>query len=262
MTSWLNHVTIAAPRNGTATHTVNPNAGVVVAGASFIPTAGRRLVVVVGGAVTSTTPTGWTLPTGGSAINQTGLYVWHRLAAGGDTFTTTHNASNYPVVFDIYEFPADATFQKSVAQPAVIEGNDGPNLTGLTGSNNTIIGARVSPSPSPTGSGTLTAAWSGTNVGAELVDAQIIYAANDGYHYTAAALQDSNISSAQWIVTVTGSGHVPQNAEFLMFAITVPVSTPPTVTYYEWDGSVENEVTLDGEWNGTSIIPCVFDTVQ
>ena len=107
MVSWLNHAAIEAPRNGTTTHTVTPSAGTAVAGTTFFtPTAGRLLVCLAEGSVTSTTPSGWTLPTGGSAINNTGLYVWYKTAAGNDSLTTTHNGSNYDVIFDFYEFPS------------------------------------------------------------------------------------------------------------------------------------------------------------
>src|SRR4051812_44300088 len=106
MVDWVNHVAIAAPRNATTTHNgITPSSGTVVAGTAFTPTAGRLLICLCEGAVTSTTPAGWTLPTGGSAINSTGLYVWYKTAAGSDTVSTTHNASNYPAVFDFYEYP-------------------------------------------------------------------------------------------------------------------------------------------------------------
>jgi hypothetical protein len=114
MSNWLNHVTIAAPRNGTTSHTCDPTnatgGGTVVTGSTFTPTSGRLLVVVCYGAVTFTTPSGWTLPTSGSAVNNGGLYVFYRTAAGSDPFTTTQNGSNYPVVFDIYEFATGSTF--------------------------------------------------------------------------------------------------------------------------------------------------------
>ena len=96
MVQWVNRSLTQAPRNGTTSHTV-----------SFTPaTAGNLLVCVVEGAVTSTTPTGWTLPTGGSAINNTGLYVWYKTATAAEaSLTTTHNGSNYPAGFVIYDSP-------------------------------------------------------------------------------------------------------------------------------------------------------------
>lgn len=134
MARWMNHVTIATPRNGTSTHSVDPSsASNVVGDTSFTPTAGRLLVCFAEGAVTSTTPSGWTLPSGGSAVDSTGLYVWYRTAAGGDTFSTTHNSSDYPVVFDVYEFLEGSNFLGSTAATGVAKNGFGPTLTGLTG---------------------------------------------------------------------------------------------------------------------------------
>lgn len=134
MTRWMNHVTIAAPRNGTSSHTVDPaSASNVVAGQEFATTAGRLLLCFADGSVTSTTPSGWTLPTGGSAIDWTGLYVWTRLAAGGDTITTTHSSSDFPVIFDIYEFLEGSNFLGAASATGVSDGAAGVTLSGLTG---------------------------------------------------------------------------------------------------------------------------------
>ena len=107
--NYTRHVAIAAPRNGGTTHTVHPDGtgGTVVDGSAFTPNSGRFLLCLVEGGVTSTTPTGWTLPTNGSAINNTGLYVFYRASASAtsaDQVATTHNASDYQVIFDFYEF--------------------------------------------------------------------------------------------------------------------------------------------------------------
>lgn len=125
---------IATPRDGTNSHSVDPSStSNVVNGASFTPTAGRLLICFAEGPVTSTTPTGWTLPAGGSAIDNTGLYVWYISAVGGDTFSTTHNSSDYPVIFDIYEFLEGSNLLGSVAATGVGKNGFGPTLTGLTG---------------------------------------------------------------------------------------------------------------------------------
>jgi hypothetical protein len=216
MVKWLNHVTIAAPRNGTLTHTIDPAASAtVVAGAAFTPTAGRFLVCVAGGAVTSTTPAGWTLPAGGSAINNAGVYLWYRTAAGGDTFTTTHNASNYPVVFDIYEFPATTAFIGVSAAGNVASGGAGPSLGGLTASATLRcavacqdINAAVAP----------TYTWS---VGTEAVDTSTVLAGTDGYGYSLAYVEDSAAASFSSAATSTvGSPTI----ERLVFALNVPAS--------------------------------------
>ena len=147
MALWLNHVAIAAPRNTLPTHTVDPNGGTVVTGTNFTPTAGRFLLVVVEGSVTSTTPTpGWTLEA--SAINNTGLYCWTRTAAGSDTLSTTHNGSDYPVLFHWFEFAAGSTWVGDVSATAVAHGaGANPNLTGLTGTNLVMAAKRTESKP-------------------------------------------------------------------------------------------------------------------
>jgi hypothetical protein len=186
MVKWLNHVTIAAPRNGTNTHVVDPAAGVVVAGAAFEPTAGRLLVCVAGGSVTSSTPDGWTLPAGGSAVNNSGLYLWYRIAAGDDVFSTTHNGSNFPAVFDIYEFPADTLFIAAAAQGNVpaTGGVAGPALAGLTADADfraAIACQGFSSGPDPS------YVWSN---GAEAVDTFAAWATEAGYGYSLSYLED------------------------------------------------------------------------
>lgn len=217
MVKWLNHVTIAAPRNGTNSHTVDPNAGTVVAGAAFVPTAGRLLVVIAEGAVTSTTPSGWTLPTGGSAINNTGLYLWYRTAAGSDTFSTTHNGSNYPVVFDIYEFPSGSTFIGSAAQGNVsAAGGAGPSLSGLTASANWRAAAVAQNRTNATSP--ITMSWS---VGTEAVDTLAVQGGTpttDGYCYSLAYVEDSAAATFSSAATSTDTS---TSCERLVFAFNI-----------------------------------------
>ena len=199
MATWLNHVAIAAPRNGTTSHTVDPNGGTVAAGSNFSPTAGRLLVCFAEGAVTSTTPSGWTLPTNGSAINNTGLYVCHRTAAGGDTITTTHNASNYPVVFDFYEFNAGSTFTGSASSTGVSpSGGAGPTLSGLSGTHwdAGIMGQIF------TSTGAVSMTW---NAGVEAVDTKVDASGTDGYLYGLTYTEDATGSSASYAATSTNT---------------------------------------------------------
>lgn len=213
MATWLNHVALTGPRNGTTTHTVDPSTGTVVAGSTFTPTAGRLLVVLAYGAVTSTTPAGWTLPTNGSAVNSGGLYVWTRTAAGSDTFSTTHNGSNYAVSFDIYEFAAGSTFVSCASATGVaVTGGAGPTLSGLTGTN-WIAGAvgQVNNTVS-----TYTTSWS---TGVEAADSSVAQAVTDGYNYGLTYLEDSVLTSASAAATTTfGAG---PTVERLMFAVNV-----------------------------------------
>lgn len=220
MADWLNHVTIAGPRNATTTHTVDPSTGTAVSGTLFTPTAGRLLVCAVEGSVTSTTPTGWTLPTNGAAVGNTGLYVWYRVAAGGDTFTTTHNGSNYPIVFDFYEFPAGSTFAGSAFAISVARAaGAGPTLSGLTGTNWVAFvgGQGVSAT-----TGAFACSWS---AGTELVDTLSLQVTTDGYNYSLAALDASVLTSASSAASFTYTG--TSTVERLVFAVTVGAAAAP-----------------------------------
>lgn len=225
MSHFLNHVTIAAPRNGTTTHTVDPSSGTVVAGSAFTPTAGRMLVCVAeSGAVTSTTPTGWTL--GASAIGDSLLYVWYRpTAAGSDTLVTTHNASNYPVVFDLYEFPAGTTWSGAVSAIGVASnGGAGPTLSSLTGTNQVYgVGGQYTDSVH---AGPYSGSWS---AGTEIVDTSepSTGGSDYGYTYGATELVDYAGATASAAWTSTNSAFT---VERLMWA----VKLPPTTTGVLW----------------------------
>lgn len=194
-------MTINTPRNGTSTHTVDPaTSGTVAAGSAFTPTAGRFLVCIAEGGVTSTTPAGWTLPSGGSAINNTGLYVWWIDAVGGDTITTTHNGSNYPVVFDFYEFESDSIFLGSAAATGVsANGGAGPTLSGLT---DIHWDAGIVGQDNPITVDSVT--W---DDGVEQVDTSVDAAAGtNGYTYSLTAIEDSAAASQDFAATSTDSG--------------------------------------------------------
>jgi hypothetical protein len=222
--AFLNTVTIAAPNNGTAAHTADPSsASNVVAGTPFTPTAGRLLVCVADAAVTSTTPSGWTLPTGGSAINNTGLYVWHRAAAGGDTIATTHNASDYAVSFTFLEFASGAAFAGAAAATGQNQTAANPTLTGLTGSNVVFGVAAVAVGSGATGGQSMT--WAGPDT--ELVDSTVAFATGDGY-LIGIAYQDSYASTSYaptpTITSTLGS------TERITFGVSLPSGSPPVNT--------------------------------
>ena len=187
MVAWLKRTLIQAPRNGTTAHTVTFPA----------PGAGNLLVVVVEGAVTSTTPAGFTLPAGGSAVNNTGLYVWWKVAAGGESsFATTHNASNYPVAFVVYEFPAGSAFVKSVAAVGVARPAANPNLTGLAGTN---LVAGVKAAAIPEGAFYSGAVWSGPGAPVQDVDAFDPGPVTDGYALSVAVVEE--LTATAWAPT-------------------------------------------------------------
>lgn len=215
MATWLNHVAIKTPQNGTSTHTVDPSSGTVGAGSLFTPTAGRLLVVVAEGSVTSTTPSTWTLPSGGSAVNNTGLYVWYLASAvGGDTFTTTHNSSNYAVVFDIYEFAAGAAFDLSVAATGVSPlSGAGPTLSGLTDTKHLSAAAGLCILDT---SQSELISWSDGVEAADVCALKV--GAIEGYSYGLAYLTDSVLSSWSSAAGFTGGSAAP-DVERLVFSL-------------------------------------------
>lgn len=136
-TPWTNHVTVlvSAPPTGTFDPSNPAAVGTVKNGAAFTPTAGRLLVLVVAGPVTSGTPTGWTLPSGGSAVSSDGVYVFTKTAAGSDIVpAVSHNSNSFPVTYDLYEFASTATFVKAQNFVTVGSGSTA-TITGLTGTN-------------------------------------------------------------------------------------------------------------------------------
>jgi hypothetical protein len=193
-----------------------------VGGSAFTPTSGRLLVVVAEGSVTSTTPSGWTLPSGGSAVNNTGLYVWHRTAAGSDTFLTTHNASNYPAVFDIYEFATGSTFIGSASATGVdSNGGGGPTLSGLTGTH--WDAGAVGQGNSSTVD-TETILW---DAGVEQADVSVLQVSGtDGYTYSLTAVEDASAASRAFAATSSSNA---ATVERLVFAVSVAGSGPPNV---------------------------------
>lgn len=244
MASWLNHVTISAPRNGTTSHTVSPSSGTVAAGSLFTPTAGNLLVVVVEGAVTSSTPSGWTLPAGGSAVNNTGLYVWYITAAGGDSLTTTHNGSNYPLAFDFYEFPAGSSFVNAASAVGVSSaGGAGPTLSGLTGTN-WIAGAVGEDSFGA--SATMVSTWS---AGVKAVDSYVASSPTDGYEYSLTYVEDSTATSAAYTVDITNSA---TSVERLMFAVNVAAGLRDLDLTMTLDGN-RISLTLEGNRLGAAL---------
>jgi hypothetical protein len=213
MTQWINRTLVQAARNGTNSHTVTFTAA----------TAGSLLVALAEGPVTSTTPTGWTLPANGAAISNTGLYVWWKVASAGESsFSTTHNGTGYPCAFVVYEFPAGSTFVGS-AQATGINPASGanPDLTGLTGTNLTFGAIGIGVGNSNT---YVSAAWSGTGSPVEDIDVTTGYTSSDAYGFSLAYVENNTASSFQPTGAVTQTG-APSNKEGLTFAVNVPLNT-------------------------------------
>lgn len=235
---FTNHVAIAAPRNGTNSHTVGPNGtgGTVVAGEVFTPQANRLLICVVEGPVTSSTPAGWTLPGEGASVNNTGLYIWHRLAAGDDVLTTSHNGTNYPVIFDFYEFEVGSVFNYVARQPSTAsQGDAGPAITGMPAGSRTLMAAAAQLLSQPQ---TPSFTWS---VGTESIDTFTPETVTDGYVFSVAYVHNSTATNWQTMATST----MVLTVERLVWAITA--TEPITALKNIYSDGVIDEVFVGTE---------------
>ena len=125
MPAWITRTELTGSSinvNGTNSHTCTFTAA----------TSGNFLVAVVAGAVTFTTPSGWTLVT--SAVNNTGIYVFTKTASASESsFSTTHNGSNYPIRGIIYEYAAGTSVIGSNSANNQTGTATGPQVSSLTG---------------------------------------------------------------------------------------------------------------------------------
>lgn len=127
---WVNKASGTAPRNGTTSHTIN---------FGFTSASGSYLILIIHGAVTNTI-SGWTELQAPISSGECSLFV--KTSAGDSSVTVTHNGSNYPVNWIVYECAAGTAVTSS---DSTTGGNDTmPGLTGLpggSGNEQVIIGA-------------------------------------------------------------------------------------------------------------------------
>lgn len=125
---WIAKTTGSAGRNGTNSHTI-----------TFSPaSSGSLLVAVLGGPVTHTMVTsGWTKQL--SALMDTEIAVFTKTASSGESsLEVTHNGSNYPIEYAIYEFAVGSTYHSGVYK--VYDGNPSfPTLSGLPGTKTSLF---------------------------------------------------------------------------------------------------------------------------
>lgn len=225
MAKWLNHCAIASSTSGSGstTETYDPSSvgsGTLTVGTLFTPTAGRLLVAVIYGQVTSSTPSGWTLPSNGSAINAGGLYVMYRTAAGSDTFTTVHNGNGtYPTHIHFYEYAAGSTFVASASSVNTGPTAAGPTLSPLTGTN-LLFGVIGQNSSADAGGPTVEQfTWA---TGTEILDYHLGDSSNGGksINFTESYLEDSVLTSASFTASAASFGG---NPEKLTYAVNVAV---------------------------------------
>lgn len=211
MATWTNRTALSGSSinpNGTNSHTCTFTAA----------SAGNFLVAIVNGAVTFTTPSGWTLLV--SAVSNTGLYVFTKTASASESsFSTTHNGTNYPIFGVVYEFPSGTSAIGS--NTATSQNRDtpvtGPAVSSLTGTY-TRFGARSFNLSNTTS--TASATWTVPSV--EDYDAYIARSGSaDGVTLTIAYDDASTGSSFNCSSTISTTNVPGTNGEGLAFALSI-----------------------------------------
>jgi hypothetical protein len=179
---WLNFASGTAARNGTTSHTIN---------FGWTSTSGSLLVVIMHGAVTHTV-SGWTEQAQPVATGELSLFT--KTSAGDSSIAVTHNGSNYPVNYVIYEFPTGSTFTGIDSTT----GSDDtmPGLSGLPGTEQVIIGAlgRVTVGSETNGSISPSAPW--------IEDGDLYAAASGTDGSYLAVVRQINVTSASITPTI------------------------------------------------------------
>jgi hypothetical protein len=223
MARWTNTYTLGMP-SGAATNTivVDPTtSGTVLAGTRVAPSAGNLLVCIAGGGLTQTTPSGWTLPTNGSAVGNGGTYIWSRTATGSDTITTTVNGpGTWPTVYTFLEFAAGSTLLGANSAINVSKSaGAGPTLTTAAGTK--LYVAVGNQNYAPTSGTPAWSAWGNSAV--EFVDVFVVGGSNfKGYVFGHAYIEDSTATSMAVAATLTSND--TDTTERLMFAVQVTVA--------------------------------------
>lgn len=218
MPMWSNRGEGVAAANGTTTHTVT---------IPFTPTSGRLLVAIMGGAVTFTTPTGWTA--GPSQVNAQGLYVFTKTSDGTETsLSTTHNGTNYPIAWVIYEFASGSalTGTAGTGTNVAVGATTWATVTALPGTAVTVFGAATQAAlPATTSNAsTFTAPW------LEDVDSFTAAGASTEGAYLAVGYQDGiTATSATPVGSVTGTGTTGVGERLAFGVNAVVLLAAPTV---------------------------------
>lgn len=212
MPKWLTRTVLSGSSidpNGTNSHTCTFTAA----------TAGNELVVVIGGAVTFTTPSGWTLRQ--SAINNCGLYVFTKTASSSESsFDTTHNSTNYAIRGVVYEFPSGTSYINGANNSSQTATTSTPVVSSLTGTYTTFSARTWDMTHS---NSTASCAWTLPSV--EDYDVYQAYTGQDGVALTIAYDDDQTGTSLTPSSVITASNSGATTGEGVAFALTVPAAT-------------------------------------
>jgi len=218
MSKWINRTVLSGASvaaNGTTSHTC-----------TFTPaTSGNFLVAVVAGAVTFTTPSGWSLSD--FMVGNAGLYVFYKTATSGESsFSTTHNGSNYAIQGVVYEFQAGTTYLGGESTASSSMTLNAPTVTGLTGTYSRFSARGWGQSTS----GAVTScAW--TLPAIEDYDVTVPAASQDGIFLTIA--YDDGATGSSFTANSTMTTNQSGSGEAIAFALTV-VDPPAAVIPINW----------------------------
>lgn len=228
---WTNKASGVAARNAATTHVSGTSSGFSF---GFTPTSGRLLVLFVSGAVTHTASTGWTKRQG--PVSSAEVSMFERTADGGanDVITITHNASDYPMAWTIYEFPAGSVHTAS--NNNATSANTFTALTGLPGTAQVILAAFGAANGSTSGAQTGSVVWGGSMI--EDQDTDTVRAATDGCYLTVAHIINITATSYTPTLTVTGGAAWPADREKIVAAYNVAVASTPAAVAVVQDLSV------------------------
>ena len=248
MDSALNRAVFKLPRDGTSASPVNTaSATNLVSGVAFTPAVGSLLVALVYGAVTTDAPSGWTLPAGGSAVNNGGAYLFYRVAdAGSATFSFLHNAPNYPVGVAVYEFPAGSQFLTAAAATNLEASDPNPQLTGLTG---ITLGIAMKGGALGDGLSERTVTWTGATSDFVISEA---FAVTDGF---AVSVGFAQLTTATWQPTGLMDPAGGATREGITLALRVNNPTPPGGSPVKaWRNGQYVDCDVYG-WDGAQYVP-------
>lgn len=224
---WLNKSGGMAARNGTTSHALT---------FGFTATAGSLLVLFVGGSVTHSIASGWTERF--QPVESSELSLFTRNAVGGETsVTVTHNGSNYPVGWCLYEFPPGSAFTTGAGSSPT---NDTwPALSGLPGIEQVVLAARCRANQNAS-AGT-TQVWNSPWV--EDLDVTTPLATTDGTTVTVGRRNNVTTTSSTPSSTATNAGSQSTDRQVVIAAFDVVTTS-----------SGPNEGSGSGEfgWSGSA----------
>jgi hypothetical protein len=224
MPLWVNRTVLSGSsvdENGTTKHTCTFTTA----------TQGNYLVAVVAGAVTFTTPAGWTLID--SAISNAAIYLFVKTAAGGESsFETTHNASNFLIKGVVYEFMAGTTIIGSANDnsQAYNSGETGPQVSSLTGTYSRFSARCLNLENS---NSTFSTAWTLPTV--EDYDSGSPFDSNDGVGLTIAYDDGSTGASFDPSSNISSSNNSNPNGQGIAFALSIKTTRETPIAEYSFD---------------------------